>query len=147
MRTGWIMELRGNYQKSSAEYRNYPQGKALVVDERPDSLECYAGMLGAYGYQVRRCRTYCEGVRCLENEAFDFVLVSQGSPKFEGSCVLKKAIEIDRHLPVVVVARCLDMGSYIEAMQLGATDYLVEPLTAREVGRLLPPQPCLRVAA
>jgi DNA-binding NtrC family response regulator len=58
-----------------------------------------------------------------------------------------KLVEIDRGLPVVVVARCLDMGSYIKAMQLGATDYLVEPLMAWEVGRLLLPQPCLRAAA
>jgi len=51
-----------------------------------------------------------------------------------------KLVEIDRSLPVVVVARCLDMGSYVEAMQLGATDYSVEPLTAWEIHRLLPPQ-------
>lgn len=141
------MELRANYQKTSGEYRNFPQRKALVVDERPDSLEYCAAMLGAYGFHVRRCGSYCEGVRCLGNEPFDFVIVSQGTPKFEGSCVLKRAVEIDRSLPVVVAARCLDMGSYIEAMQLGAKDYLVEPLTAWEVGRLLPPQPYLSAAA
>ncbi len=61
--------------------------------------------------------------------------------------MLKRAVEVDRSLPVVVVARCLDMGSYVEAMQLGAKDYLVEPLTAWDVGRLLPPQPCLSAAA
>ena len=61
--------------------------------------------------------------------------------------MLKRAVEIDRSLPVVVVARCLDMGSYVEAMRLGAKDYLVEPLTAWDVGRLLPPQPCLSAAA
>jgi len=75
------------------------------------------------------------------------VIVSQGTPKFEGSCVVKRAVEVDRSLPVVVVARSLDMGSYIEAMQLGARDYLVEPLTAGETGRLLPPRRCLRAAA
>jgi len=141
------MELRGNYQKTIGTCRSFPQRKALVVDERPDGLEYYATMLEAFGYQVRRCGAYGEGVRCLGNETFDVVIVSQGTPKFEGSCVLKRAVEIDRGLPVVVVARCLDMESYIEAMQLGATDYLVEPLTAWEVGRLLPPQPCLSAAA
>jgi two-component system repressor protein LuxO len=141
------MELKGNYQKTSGEYRNFPQRKALVVDERPDSLEYYAAMLGAYGYRVRRCDSYCAAVRCLDNETFDFVIVSQGTPRFEGSCVLKRAVEVDRSLPVVVVARCLDMGSYVEAMQLGARDYLVEPLTDWEIGRLLPPQPCLSAAA
>jgi two-component system repressor protein LuxO len=117
------------------------------VDARPDGLEYYAAILEAYGYQVRRCGTYCEGVRCLGNEPFDFVIVSQGTHKFEGSCVLKRAVGTDRSLPVIVVTPCLDMGSYIEAMQLGAKDYLVEPLTAWEVGRLLPPLPCLSAAA
>jgi len=141
------MELRRNQQKTIEPCGNFPQRKALVVDERPDGLEHYAAMLEAYGYQVQRCGAYGEGVRCLGNDTVDFVIVSQGTPKFEGNCVLKRAVEIDRSLPVVVVARCLDMGSYVEAMQLGAKDYLVEPLTAWDVGRLLPPQPCLSVAA
>ena len=141
------MEPRRNYHKTSGGYRSFHQPKALVVDDRPDGLGFYAAMLEGFGYQVRRCGAYGEGVRRLDDENFDFVIVSQGTPRFEGSCVLKRAIEIDRHLPVVVVAQCLDMGSYIEAIQLGATDYLVEPLTAWELGRLLPPQPCLRAAA
>ena len=136
------MQPRGNY----GGCRSFHQPKALVVDDRPDALEYYAALLEAYGYQVRRFALYGEAVRCLGKEMFDFVIVNQGTTKFEGSCVLKRAVEIDRSLPVVVVARCLDMGSYIEAMQLGATDYLVEPLTAGEVGRLLPPPPCLKAA-
>jgi two-component system repressor protein LuxO len=141
------MELRANYQGTSAGPHDFLQRKALVVNECPEDLEYYSAVLEAYGYQVRRCRAYEEGVRCLGKEAFDFVIVSQGTPKFEGSCVLKRAVEIDRSLPVVVVASCLDMGSYIEAMQLGARDYLVEPFSAWEIGRLLPPQPCLSAAA
>jgi DNA-binding NtrC family response regulator len=141
------MEPRGTYQKTIGGRGSFPQRKALVVDERPDGLEYYAAMLEAYGYQVRRCGAFGEGVRCLGNETFDFVIVSQGTAKFEGSCVLKRAVEIDRSLPVFVVARRLDMGSYMEAMQLGATDYFVEPLTTWEVARLLPPQSCLRAAA
>ena len=141
------MELRGEQQKISSGYPTSPEPRALVVDERPDGLKHYAAILEAYGYQVRRCRSYCDGVRCVGSESFDFVIVSQGTPKFEGSCVLKRAVETDRSLPVIVVARRLDMGSYIEAMQLGAKDYLVEPLTAPEVGRLLPPQPYLSAAA
>jgi DNA-binding NtrC family response regulator len=141
------MEPRGTYQKTIGGCGSFPQRTALVVDERPDGLEYYAAMLEAYGYQVRRCGAYGEGVHCLGIETFDFVIVSQGTAKFEGSCVLKRAVEIDRSLPVFVVARCLDLGSYIEAMQLGATDYFVEPLKAWEVARLLPPQSCLRAAA
>ena len=75
------------------------------------------------------------------------MIVNQGTPKFEGSCVLKRTVEVDRSLPLIVVARCLDMGSYIEATQLGARDYLVEPLTVWEIGRLLPRPPCVNATA
>jgi FixJ family two-component response regulator len=32
-----------------------------------------------------------------------------------------------RNIPIVVVARCLDMHCYLEAMELGAVDYLERP--------------------
>jgi two-component system C4-dicarboxylate transport response regulator DctD len=66
---------------------------------------------------------------------FGLVVVSQGSPKFEGRAVLERAVQIDLSLPVLVVARCLDMPCYLEAMQLGAVDYLAEPITVQELGR------------
>jgi DNA-binding NtrC family response regulator len=112
-------------------------GKALLVNEYPEDLHFYSTILEAYGYEVRRCSSYHEGVRCLGDQAFDFVIVSQGTPNFEGSWVLMRATEANPSLPVLVVARCLNVDCYEEAMQLGALDYLVEPLTAWEVGRLL----------
>ena len=58
--------------------------------------------------------------------------------------VLEHAIAIDRRRPVLVVTRCIDMPSYLDAMQLGAIDYVEEPLNPSEVVRLieahLPPQ-------
>jgi DNA-binding NtrC family response regulator len=85
---------------------------------------------------------------CLGSEVFDFVMVSQGSRNFEGRCVVERATEIDRRVPVLVVARCLDMGCYLEAMQLGAVDYLAEPVTVSEIRRVLRNHPpILRQAA
>lgn len=135
-------------QTESAQAQCLPQGKALLVNENPEDLQLYSSILEAHGYWVRRCRSYEEGVRCLGDEVFDFVIVSQGTPDFEGSCVVKRATEIDRSLPVLVVARCLDIGCYLEAMQVGALDYLVEPLTVAEIGRVLESlQPVQAVAA
>jgi DNA-binding NtrC family response regulator len=117
------------------------------VDEYPEDLQYYFNILDGYGYRVRACNSYQEGVRCLGDEVFDFVMVSQGTPKFEGNCVLERATEVDRSLPVLVVARCLDMGCYLEAMQLGAVDYLIEPLTVSEIGRVLESHPPIRSIA
>lgn len=141
------MGSRGTYQEVSAQPRCVPRRKALLVDEHPEDLQYYFNILEAYGYRVRACNSYQEGVRWLGNEVFDIVIVSQGTPKFEGICVLERAIEVNRSLPVLVVARCLDMGCYLEAMQLGAVDYLVEPLTVWEVGRVLESYPPVRSIA
>ena len=89
------------------------------------------------GYDVRTCNNYAGGLRCLECEDFDLVVVCQGSPKFEGRCVLKRAMEINPRMPVLVVARCLDMKCYLDAMGLGAFDYLETPLTASEAVRAM----------
>jgi len=113
------MGLRGMHQKESTQPRCAPSAKALLVDEDAGDLQYYFNILEGYGCQVRVCNSYQEGVRCLADEVFEFVMVSQGTPNFEGSCVLKRAAQVNRRLPVLVVARCLDMGCYLEAMQLG----------------------------
>jgi DNA-binding NtrC family response regulator len=74
----------------------------------------------------------------------DFVLLNQGSPRLDWRGVLEQAIAIDKRTPVLVVTRCIDIPSYLDAMQLGAIDYVEEPLKPSEVVRLveahLPPQ-------
>jgi DNA-binding NtrC family response regulator len=123
------------------------RGRALLVVEEPEALHYYRHILERWGYQVCACHSYEEGVCRLGSEVFDFVMVSQGSPSFEGRCVVERALEIDRRLPVVVVARCLDMTCYLEAMQLGAVDYLAEPVTVSEMGRVLGNHPPIRSKA
>jgi len=52
-----------------------------------------------------------------------------------GCAVLEKAIKMDRGRQVLVVARVLNMGCYLEAMQLGARDYMEEPVLEPEMAR------------
>ncbi len=106
----------------------------LVAEDRAD-LQYYSVVLRDFRFQVHTCDSYEEAARVLGSANFGLVIVSQGSPKFEGRCVLERAVQIDRSLPVLVVARSLDMPCYLEAMQLGAVDYLAEPLSVRELGR------------
>jgi len=108
-------------------------GTVLLVDEDCARLQHYSAILQAFGYQVEICASYEGGVRRLDADTLDFILVSQGSPNFEGRWGLERAIQIDRGLPVLVLARCLDMGCYLEAMQAGAVDYLAEPISVHDL--------------
>ena len=110
-------------------------GAVLLVDEDRADLHYFSVIIRGFGYQVRTCKSYEEAVRLLDSDTFGLVIVGQGSPKFEGRSVLARANQIDRALPVLVVARSLDMPCYLEAMQLGAVDYLAEPITMQELAR------------
>ncbi|HZP03049.1 MAG TPA: response regulator [Terriglobia bacterium] len=111
--------------------------RVLLVDESPDSLAHLYALLRSLGCEVWASVSYAEGVKCLEARRWDFVLVSQGTCAFEGRCVLERAMEIDRYIPVVVFTRWHHIPCYLTAMHLGAVDYLEEPLTLRELARVL----------
>lgn len=114
-----------------------PAGTVLVVEEDRSDMFQYCALLRRRGYRVCCSCSYAEGEACLDSGPVDFVVVSQGSPAFEGRCVLQRAIEKDRHTPVLVLTRAADMNCYLEAMQLGALDYLEKPVSAGELLKLV----------
>jgi DNA-binding NtrC family response regulator len=114
-----------------------PRGGALLVDEDAKDLKYFTTLLGRMGYSVRPFMNYREAEGCLEHEHFDFVIVSQGSPAFETHHLVELALARDRCTPVVVLTRCVQMNCYLEAMLLGAADYLEKPLTTAEFERVV----------
>lgn len=111
--------------------------KVLMVIDEPESLNHHSELLRALGYEVLACDSYGDGLAMLQNEAFDMVTVGQGSLSFEGKDVVMRALELDRSIPVLVLTRNTDMENYLEAMQLGAVDYLEMPVSQEEFMRVL----------
>jgi len=111
--------------------------RILMVDEDRKDLIYYSSLLQQQGYDVSTCASYDEGSLRLKGQAFDFVVVGQGSRAFEGRFVVEDAIAMDRRMPVLVLTKCLDMGCYLEAMQLGAVDYLEKPVSPAEMARVV----------
>jgi DNA-binding response OmpR family regulator len=103
------------------------RGKGLLVCGDIQDFCHYAGKLKAIGYDVVMCDSYDEGARRLALEEFDFVVVNQGGADFEGKSILELATNLPRPLPVLVLARSVNIHNYLEAMDLGAMDYLERP--------------------
>ncbi|PYU93669.1 MAG: hypothetical protein DMG25_08825 [Acidobacteria bacterium] len=122
--------------------------RVLLVDENTEDLHVYAEVLRRQGCDVRACGSFHEGRDCLEAGSFDLVIVSQGSHAFEGRPLLEQAIETDREVPVVVVATSVDIQAYLDAMQLGARDYIEKPLSASQLVDMVRrfPPPCASAA-
>jgi len=107
----------------------------LIVEEDPGDLNYYASVLRRNGYLVRTCGSYDESKRLLKPGAYGLVVVGQGTHRFESRTVIEHSKEVDWDLPVLVVARYLEMHCYIEAIQMGAEDYLAGPLSESEILR------------
>jgi DNA-binding NtrC family response regulator len=95
----------------------------LVIDE-PQDLEVYGTFFRDSGYETLMRNSAGEGIIFLEAESISLVIVSQGTPAFKGRQVLEWCRELHTKVPVLVIARALDMHYYLEAMDLGAIDYL-----------------------
>jgi DNA-binding NtrC family response regulator len=130
--------MRSLVLQQTPAQRSCPSPKrVLLVDEQCGELRCLAEALQEHGCEVHFCNGYADGLHQLESKFFDFIVVCQGGPQFEGRRVLERAIEIDRRTPILVVTRSLDMKCYLEAMQLGALDYVERPLATAEIARLV----------
>lgn len=129
-------------EKGSPKHSLIARQRVLLVDEEVCDLEKYAQHLRDRGLVVRACSSYEEAERFLERESFDLVIVDQGGPAFEGRAIAARSIMKDRRVPVLVTTRYHHMAAYMEAMQLGAADYLEKPIPLHEflwrVGTYLP---------
>jgi DNA-binding NtrC family response regulator len=111
--------------------------RLLFVDEDANDLRFLQQVFEGQGYDVLASETFESGAQCLDQGHFDFIVVSQGSHAFEGRRVLERASALDHRPPVLVLTRSLDMPCYLEAMQLGAVDYLEKPVHANDLLRIV----------
>ena len=125
------------HNETEIKSQRTPNAKILIVNECDEDLLYHSEILKTQGYEVESCTSYMEGKARSHREAFDLVLVSQGTPAFEGSGVLVSATARDRDARVVVLARSANMKCYLEAMQLGAVDYVEGPFTSSEIFKLV----------
>jgi len=111
--------------------------RALVVDQDRMDLHAYADVLRNLGFEVNPFGNCREALRWLDEASVDFVFVSQGVGSPDWREVVERTVARDRHTPVVVTTRKLDVGCYLEAMYLGATDYVEKPLPPAQIERLV----------
>jgi DNA-binding NtrC family response regulator len=99
----------------------------LLVLEEPQDLESYGAFLRDRGYETLICNSPGEAINFFETESLSLVIVGQDTPRFEGRQVLERSLKLHPEVPVLVVARVLDMHYYLDVMDLGAADYLERP--------------------
>lgn len=100
----------------------------LVVDDDDAHRGMLKTMLRSWGYAVDEATDGDEAVALVREKAFDAVLTDVRMARMDGIHALKGILEYNPALPVVLMTAYSSVETAVEALRLGAYDYLVKPL-------------------
>ena len=104
--------------------------KILLIDDEPKTTGLYGKVLSEKGYAVTQMSDSREAIKLIENNFFDIIISDLQMPGYSGIDVLKKKHE---ESIFILVTGYASIESAVEAMQLGAYDYLMKPLKLEEL--------------
>ncbi|HXO29632.1 MAG TPA: sigma-54 dependent transcriptional regulator [Thermoanaerobaculia bacterium] len=112
-------------------------GRILLVEDRDSLRRLLARALADDGYEVAAASTGGDAVRLLGERPFDLVLTDLKLPDRSGLEVLAASRQSQPRVPVVVLTGYGSIGAAVEAMKLGAHDFLEKPLELPDLARLV----------
>src|ERR1700685_1602353 len=108
--------------------------RILVVDDEPSIRKYLGTLLEVDGYQVETVVSGQEAVEKIESgDRPDFIILDVLMPELNGIETLKQLMEIDRSLNIVMLSCSNEVGTVVEAIRLGAQDYLTKPFEKAEL--------------
>ena len=107
--------------------------KILVVDDDADVRWLLSGILKADGLEVLTCEDAAIGVERVRQDAPSVILIDLELPRLDGMEALKEIKAIDPQLPVIILTAYGDIRTAVQAMRLGAYDYLTKPFDNDEI--------------
>jgi two-component system response regulator AtoC len=111
--------------------------KILVADDEEGLREFVAEALEDDGHTVARAADGAEAAQRLAQEGFDLLITDLKMPRLDGMALLRRARADQPEMEVIVLTAHGSVDSAVEAMRLGAFDYLEKPVGSPRELRLL----------
>jgi DNA-binding NtrC family response regulator len=103
------------------------------VDDDLNLRKMLAFVLSKEGYQVEEAVNGVDALKKLKGRNFDLVISDIRMPDLNGIELLKKIKSHDQELPVIMITAYATTNDAIEAMKLGAEDYIMKPFNLDEL--------------
>ncbi|MEW6002442.1 MAG: sigma-54 dependent transcriptional regulator [Nitrospirota bacterium] len=124
-----VPPLRLYYRKQMENHK----GKILIVEDEKNMREVLKILLEGENYEVMSASDGLEGLSYIKNDIFDLVITDIKMPKVDGFELLKKVKEISPDTLVIMITAFGTTEIAIEAMKLGAYDYINKPFKIDEI--------------
>jgi len=102
-------------------------GSVLVVDDEDGMRKVLSYILGHEGYKVQTAGTVAEALEARSREPFDVTITDLRMPDANGIELLRRIKSEDSNALVIVITAFSTWDSAVEAMRLGAFDYIKKP--------------------
>ncbi|HEY2586499.1 MAG TPA: sigma-54 dependent transcriptional regulator [Tepidisphaeraceae bacterium] len=111
--------------------------KILICDDQEMMRDSLAGTLVREGHEVVACGDGAAAVGRLQAGRFDLLITDLKMPKMTGIELLGEARRLRPEMPVVLMTAFATVNTAVEAMKLGAYDYIQKPFDGDEIKLLI----------
>jgi two-component system response regulator CpxR len=106
--------------------------KLLIIDDDIEMCELLTPFLTIEGYQVEVTHTGYAGIKAIQSNTYDLILLDVGLPDINGFKTLTKIRSFSQVLVLMLTARG-DYDDRIRGLEFGADDYLPKPYNSQEL--------------
>ena len=105
-----------------------PSAKLLIIDDDEVVRASIAAYLEDSGFSVLQATNGLQGLEVFERDRPDLVICDLRMPQVDGLELIRRINVFNTDVPVIVVSGAGVMSDAVEALRLGAADYLIKPL-------------------
>jgi DNA-binding NtrC family response regulator len=107
--------------------------RILVIDDESVICDACELVLGEKGHAVHRRVTGKSGLQAIHQNRYDLILLDMKLPDIDGMEILQAVCKQAPAPRVIVMTGYSTMSNAVQAMKLGAVDYLAKPFTDDEL--------------
>src|SRR4051794_28345898 len=111
--------------------------RILIADDQEMMRDSLAGILAREGHEVVATGDGATAVGRLQGARFDLLITDLKMPKMTGIELLTEAKRLRPEMPVVLMTAFASVNTAVEAMKLGAYDYIQKPFDGDEIKMLI----------
>ncbi|MFN2531332.1 MAG: response regulator [Pyrinomonadaceae bacterium] len=108
-------------------------GTVLVVDDEVELKNVLVQVLTTQGYQTVGFTNAAEALVALRDQSFDVLLTDLMMPGMDGIELLQAGLQIDPHLICILMTGQGTIQTAVDAMRLGAFDYVLKPFRMQTI--------------